>query len=140
VPPVAFPPEPIGAYVGQDISKEMMDKIAAEGARTVPGREHGGNCDASNLKVISQIKTLIGCRRLKTCRVAQDVIFRFLSRVPTYPSAICISLRAMYVATNTYSLFELNVQTPQGEVSKALLLSRGFSQLTYVLRCPSAEL
>lgn len=45
VPPVAFPPEPIGAYVGQDIPKEVMAKIAKEGARTVPGREHGGNCD-----------------------------------------------------------------------------------------------
>jgi formamidase len=49
VPPVAFPPEPIGAYVGQDLPKEVMEKIAKEGARTVPGREHGGNCDIKNL-------------------------------------------------------------------------------------------
>lgn len=47
VPPVAFPPEPVGAYVGQDIPKEVMDKVGKEGARTVPGREHGGNCDVS---------------------------------------------------------------------------------------------
>ncbi|KAF8193336.1 Acetamidase/Formamidase [Pholiota molesta] len=44
VPPVAFPPEPIGAYVGQDLDPKVMEKIAKEGARTVPGREHGGNC------------------------------------------------------------------------------------------------
>ena len=45
VPAVAFPPEPIGAYVGQDLPEEVRAKIAKEGARTVPGREHGGNCD-----------------------------------------------------------------------------------------------
>ncbi|KAL5485966.1 hypothetical protein ACEPAI_7010 [Sanghuangporus weigelae] len=49
VPPVAFPPEPVGAYVGQDIPLEVMEKIAKEGARTIPGREHGGNCDIKNL-------------------------------------------------------------------------------------------
>ena len=47
VPPVAFPPEPIGAYVGQEIGKDVMEKVANEGARTIPGREHGGNCDVS---------------------------------------------------------------------------------------------
>jgi formamidase len=45
VPPVAFPPEPMGAHVGQDLSKEVREKIVKEGARTIPGREHGGNCD-----------------------------------------------------------------------------------------------
>ncbi len=45
VPPVAFPPEPTGAYVGQDVSDEIREKVAREGARTVPPREHGGNCD-----------------------------------------------------------------------------------------------
>ncbi|KAF8644738.1 hypothetical protein AX16_008303, partial [Volvariella volvacea WC 439] len=49
VPPVAFPPEPVGAYVGQDLSKELREKIARGGARTIPGREHGGNCDIKNL-------------------------------------------------------------------------------------------
>ncbi|KAJ8071971.1 hypothetical protein PM082_015529 [Marasmius tenuissimus] len=49
VPPVAFPPEPKGAYVGQDLNPEVMKKVADEGARTVPGREHGGNCDIKNL-------------------------------------------------------------------------------------------
>ncbi|KAF8149023.1 Acetamidase/Formamidase [Crassisporium funariophilum] len=49
VPPVAFPPEPIGAYVGQNLDSKVMEKIAKEGARTIPGREHGGNCDIKNL-------------------------------------------------------------------------------------------
>lgn len=47
VPPVAFPPEPIGAYVGQNLDEKVREKIALEGARTIPGREHGGNCDVS---------------------------------------------------------------------------------------------
>ena len=45
VPPVAFAPEPVGAYVGQYLSNDVKDKVANEGARTIPGREHGGNCD-----------------------------------------------------------------------------------------------
>ncbi|TFK34559.1 Acetamidase/Formamidase [Crucibulum laeve] len=49
IPPVAFPPEPKGAYVGQDLAPEVLEKIAKEGARTIPGREHGGNCDIKNL-------------------------------------------------------------------------------------------
>jgi len=49
VPPVAFAPEPIGAYVGQDLSEDVKRKVAKDGARTIPGREHGGNCDIKNL-------------------------------------------------------------------------------------------
>ena len=52
MPPVAFPPEPIGAYVGQDLDPELFKKIAKEGARTVPGREHGGNCDVGLLRAL----------------------------------------------------------------------------------------
>ncbi|KAI0342743.1 Acetamidase/Formamidase [Trametopsis cervina] len=49
VPAVAFPPEPKGAHVGQDLPDELRKKIYMEGARTIPGREHGGNCDIKNL-------------------------------------------------------------------------------------------
>lgn len=49
VPPVAFPPEPVGTYVGQELEDSVLDKIKKEGARTVPGREHGGNCDVGIL-------------------------------------------------------------------------------------------
>ena len=51
VPAVAFPPEPKGAYVGQDLPKQTLDKIYNEGARTIPGREHGGNCDVSPMRL-----------------------------------------------------------------------------------------
>lgn len=44
-PAVALPPEPIGAYVGQEMDEKLRKKIYKEGARTVPGREHGGNVD-----------------------------------------------------------------------------------------------
>ncbi|KAG6867697.1 hypothetical protein C0993_012165 [Termitomyces sp. T159_Od127] len=47
VPPVAYLPDPQGVYIGQDIAEEVRAKIASEGARTIPGREHGGNCDPS---------------------------------------------------------------------------------------------
>lgn len=50
-PAVALPPEPKNAYVGQDVPSVTMEKIAREGARTVPGREHGGNCDIKNLSI-----------------------------------------------------------------------------------------
>jgi formamidase len=48
VPPVAFAPLASGAYVGQELDPKVREKIYREGARTVPGREHGGNCDVSS--------------------------------------------------------------------------------------------
>ena len=42
VPAVALPPEPIGAYVGQDLPADVRERIHKYGARTIPGREHGG--------------------------------------------------------------------------------------------------
>lgn len=50
VPPVGFAPLATGAYVGQDLDPKVRDKIHREGARTIPGREHGGNCDVSFLR------------------------------------------------------------------------------------------
>lgn len=38
-----------GAYVGQDLPSDLREKIYAEGARTSPGREHGGNIDIASL-------------------------------------------------------------------------------------------
>ncbi|KAK0193325.1 Acetamidase Formamidase [Armillaria mellea] len=50
VPPVAYAPNPVGAYVGQDnLDPEVRKRIMENGARTIPGREHGGNCDIKNL-------------------------------------------------------------------------------------------
>lgn len=47
VPPVAYGPLVQGVYVGQDIPDDVRARIYREGARTIPGREHGGNCDVS---------------------------------------------------------------------------------------------
>ena len=55
VPPVAFPPEPRGAYVGQDLPDDVREKIHKEGARTIPGREHGGNCDVSGTRIVRDL-------------------------------------------------------------------------------------
>ncbi|KAL1413727.1 hypothetical protein Q8F55_001509 [Vanrija albida] len=49
VPEVALLPGVKGAYVGQDVPKTVRDRIYAEGARTIPAREHGGNVDIKNL-------------------------------------------------------------------------------------------
>ncbi|MER3435269.1 MAG: formamidase [Leptolyngbya sp. ERB_1_1] len=41
-------PNPKNAILGK-VAPADFDRIAAEGARTVPPREHGGNCDIKNL-------------------------------------------------------------------------------------------
>lgn len=98
VPAVAFPPEPVGAYVGQDLPSGVMEKIAKEGARTIPGREHGGNCDASIFEVtlfnLSFDIPLPG-NRSRTCPEGQDVTFLFLSKARIFRLETCIFLREM---------------------------------------------
>jgi formamidase len=47
-PVLAALPNPTNAILGK-ISPSDFDRVAAEGARTVPPREHGGNCDIKNL-------------------------------------------------------------------------------------------
>ena len=41
-------PNPTGATLGT-LPKDQWDRVAKEAARTIPGREHGGNCDIKNL-------------------------------------------------------------------------------------------
>jgi formamidase len=48
VPVLAALPNPTNAILGT-LPKSDFDRVAAEGARTVPPREHGGNCDIKNL-------------------------------------------------------------------------------------------
>ena len=48
VPPLANAPFAKTAHMGR-LSGEAKAKAAAEGARTVPPREHGGNCDIKDL-------------------------------------------------------------------------------------------
>ncbi len=48
VPPLANPPFEATAHMGR-LTGEAKAAAAAEGARTVPPREHGGNCDIKDL-------------------------------------------------------------------------------------------
>jgi formamidase len=54
VPPLANPPTPKSAHMGK-LSGSARDKAAAEGARTIPPREHGGNCDIKDLSRGSRV-------------------------------------------------------------------------------------
>ncbi|NJR63474.1 MAG: acetamidase/formamidase family protein [Cyanobacteria bacterium CRU_2_1] len=54
VPPLAALPNPKNAILGT-LPKSEFDRIASEAARTVPPREHGGNCDIKNLSKGSRI-------------------------------------------------------------------------------------
>jgi len=48
-PALACPPSPTGALLGTIEKGPTWDRIASQAARTVPPREHGGNCDIKNL-------------------------------------------------------------------------------------------
>ena len=48
VPPLAVPPTPQNTFAGTLVGDDAK-KVANEGARTIPGRENGGNCDIKNL-------------------------------------------------------------------------------------------
>ncbi|MEH6388781.1 formamidase [Pseudomonas profundi] len=54
VPGLANPPYAPTAHVGR-AAGDVASKIAAEGARTVPPREHGGNCDIKDLTKGSRV-------------------------------------------------------------------------------------
>jgi formamidase len=54
IPALGLPPNPSSAHMGQ-MKGAARDKAAAEGARTVPPREHGGNCDIKDLSRGSKI-------------------------------------------------------------------------------------
>ena len=54
IPPLAALPEPENAVLGS-LKGSDFERVAKEGARTVPPREHGGNCDIKNLSKGSRI-------------------------------------------------------------------------------------
>ncbi|NBD32357.1 MAG: acetamidase/formamidase family protein [Cyanobacteria bacterium] len=54
VPPLATLPNPENAVLG-GLKGSAFEEAAAEAARTVPPREHGGNCDIKNLSRGSKI-------------------------------------------------------------------------------------
>ncbi len=76
VPGLANPPFGPTAHMGR-LTGEARDKAAAEGARTVPPREHGGNCDIKDLSRGSKI------------------YFPSMWKAAASPWAICTSARAM---------------------------------------------
>src|SRR5262249_47474609 len=53
-PPLANLPNPKNAVLGS-LKGALYDRVAKEAARTVPPREHGGNCDIKNLSRGSRI-------------------------------------------------------------------------------------
>jgi formamidase len=54
IPPLAALPNPENAVLGT-LGGADFDRVSAEAARTVPPREHGGNCDIKNLSKGSRI-------------------------------------------------------------------------------------
>ena len=54
IPPLATLPNPENAVLGT-LTGSDYERVAAEAARTVPPREHGGNCDIKNLSKGSRI-------------------------------------------------------------------------------------
>jgi formamidase len=54
VPALALPPEPQSAVMGK-LTGDAAKKAAKEGCRTVPPRDHGGNCDIKNLTKGSKV-------------------------------------------------------------------------------------
>jgi formamidase len=54
VPALALPPNTKSAVMGK-MTGDAAKKAASEGARTVPPREHGGNCDIKNLTKGSKV-------------------------------------------------------------------------------------
>jgi formamidase len=54
VPALALPPNPQSAVMGR-LTGDAATAAAAEGARTVPPRDHGGNCDIKNLTKGSKV-------------------------------------------------------------------------------------
>ncbi|MBM4259629.1 MAG: acetamidase/formamidase family protein [Deltaproteobacteria bacterium] len=61
VPPLAAPPNPQRALLGQ-LRGAQFDRVVMEAARTVPPREHGGNCDIKNLSRGSRIYFPVYCK------------------------------------------------------------------------------
>ena len=54
VPPLALPPLETGILLGS-MSGAELDKAGKEACRTIPPREHGGNCDIKNISRGSRI-------------------------------------------------------------------------------------
>ena len=102
-------PEPVGALLGGlEKGTPEFDKAAKEAARTIPGREHGGNCDIKNLTK--------GCK--VSCHSLTSVLYHLcmvppgVMQHPTWKAASCIK-RTQH---NCYCFFKCHVVTGNGVV------------------------
>jgi formamidase len=84
-------PKSNGAYIGQDLDEALREKIYAEGARTAPGREHGGNIDIASLVRGSKVY-LVGAYLTTTLNLS-------LSTFPAPTSPLEISIFAKETAS-----------------------------------------
>jgi formamidase len=91
VPGLANPPFGPTAHMGR-LSGEAKAKAAAEGARTVPPREHGGNCDIKDLSRGSKVyfPVYVAACRWAICTSARATA-RSPSAAPSRWRAGCIS-------------------------------------------------
>ena len=67
----ALLPEPQGACLGTlKEGSEDFKRVAAEAARTIPGREHGGNVDIKHLTRGCKVRQCVLCHLLlSACRL-----------------------------------------------------------------------
>jgi formamidase len=93
VPALGLPPNQSSAHMGQ-MKGAARDKAAAEGARTVPPREHGGNCDIKDLsrgsKIYFQCMWMVQACQWATCTLAKAMArFLFVVRLKWLAGCTC---------------------------------------------------
>lgn len=93
-PVLAALPNPTNAILG-NLPKSEFDRVAAEGARTVPPREHGGNCDIKNLSKGTRIYFPVYVK-VQSCRWA---IFTSRKEMVKFPSVARSKCRALLTCT-----------------------------------------
>jgi formamidase len=115
--PLALLPEPVGAYLGLvPPGSAEHARIAAEAARTVPGRENGGNCEC--------VPAPSGCLLL----AARTACMRITdASAPYYSSLRCCSIKNLSRGCKVYlpvfvegaklSMGDMHFSQGDGEVS-----------------------
>ena len=124
-PPVAFPPLETGAYVGQTLPEEVKKKIAKEGARTIPGREHGGNCDVRSCAYLRGCHFLTCLNRSRIClgEYQLDVVINETFRLCVDSGSRCYF--PVFIKGANLSVGDLHFS--QGDVSLLATISDSFS-------------
>lgn len=92
---VAKPPEPQNAHAGS-ATGSVKEKIAKEGARTIPGRpEHGGNCDIKNLSRGSKVFLPVHVKGAKFS--VGDLHFSQVSLYTAFQKSLYVALKLTFV-------------------------------------------